>query len=163
MRPRSVGRRLALQYLFMADMNQYDKVETPSEFFRMQRRAVIDNSREPETTDFVFDRDDPHQDEAEAFALTLIREVERNQDAIDADIEKAARNWSISRMGTIERNVIRMAAAELRLGESPRGVILDEAVELAKRFGDKGSGAFVNGIADRMASSAGEGGGGQKK
>lgn len=60
-------------------------------------------------------------------------------------------------MGTIERNVIRMAAAELRLGTSPRGVIMDEAVELAKRFGDKESGAFVNGIADRLGETAATG------
>ncbi len=156
MRPRSVGRRLALQYLFMADMNRYVDVETPAEFFKTQRRAVLDNARETDGRDFVFDRDDPHQDEAEAFALALIREVEKNQDAIDAAIGRAARNWSIARMGAIERNAIRMAAAELRLGESPRGVILDEAVELAKRFGDKDSGAFVNGIADRLASGRGQ-------
>jgi transcription antitermination factor NusB len=152
MRPRSIGRRLALQYLFMADMNHYENVETPGEFFQMQRRAVLDNAGEAESGGFVFDRDDPHQDEAEAFARRLIREVRDNQDDIDAAIEGAASNWSISRMGVIERNVIRIAAAEVRLGESPRGVILDEAVELAKRFGDKESGAFVNGIADRLAS-----------
>lgn len=152
MRPRSVGRRLALQYLFMADMNHYVNVESPGDFFRTQRRAVLDNAGDGENENFVFDRDDPHQDEAEAFALRLIREVRDNQDEIDANIEKAASNWSISRMGVIERNTIRIAAAEVRLDESPRGVILDEAVELAKRFGDKESGAFVNGIADRLAS-----------
>lgn len=154
MRPRTIGRRLALQYLFMADMNRYAGVEAPSEFFQTQRRSVLDNTQGAEEGRFVFDRDDPYQDEAEAFALTIIREVERNRDAIDAEIEKAAKNWSLSRMGTIERNVIRMAAAELRLATSPRGVIMDEAVELAKRFGDKESGAFVNGIADRLGNTA---------
>ncbi len=149
MRPRSIGRRLALQYLFMADMNQYIGVESPGDFFRTQRNAARDTA--PEGSDEAFfDRDDPHQDEAEAFAFTLIREVEKHKDSIDASIEAAAKNWSIPRMGVIERNVIRIAAAELRLNTSPRGVIMDEAVELAKRFGDKESGAFVNGIADRL-------------
>ncbi len=154
MRPRSVGRRLALQYLFMADMNRYENIETPGEFFRTQRSAVLDNARDAAAHDggFVFDRDDPHQDEAEAFALALIREAEKNQNAIDAAIEKAARNWSVSRMGVIERNVLRIVAVEARLGDAPAGVILDEAVELAKRFGDRESGAFVNGVADRLAS-----------
>ncbi len=154
MRPRSVGRRLALQYLFMADMNRYEDIETPGEFFRTQRRAVLDNAREAAEPEggFVFDRDDPHQDEAEAFALSIIREAEKNQNAIDAAIENAARNWSVSRMGVIERNVLRIVATEARLGKTPPGVILDEAVELAKRFGDKESGAFVNGVADRLAS-----------
>lgn len=141
----------------MADMNNYSGVESPHEFFKTQRRAIVDGSPDaPRGDDFAFDQDDPHQDEAEDFALLLIREVEDHQDAIDKEIEKAASNWSISRMGAIERNVIRIAAAELRLDESPRGVILDEAVELAKRFGNKESGAFVNGIADRLAGIAAE-------
>ncbi|MCC8166162.1 MAG: transcription antitermination factor NusB [Planctomycetes bacterium] len=150
MRPRSVGRRLALQYLFMTDMNGYRDVESPGEFFQTQRRAVIENAAGGDSG-FVFDRDDPHQDEAEEFASVLIRYVEKNQDTIDAAISSAASNWSLSRMGVIERNVLRIAAAELRQGDTPRNVILDEAVELAKRFGDKESGAFVNGIADRLA------------
>jgi N utilization substance protein B len=149
MRPRSIGRRLALQYLFMADMNRFDGVETPGEFFATQRAAVRDNSRDEEDG-MAFDIDDPYQDEAEEFALAIIGEVGRSRDAIDGEIEKAARNWSIARMGAIERNVIRIAAAELRLGDTPRGVVMDEAVELAKRFGDKESGSFVNGIADKL-------------
>ena len=150
MRPRTAGRRLALQYLFMSDMNNFREVESPSDFFQTQRRAILDNSAEAEQGGFVFDEDNPRRDEAEDFAYTLIREVERNHDSIDREIENAAVNWSIARMGVIERNVIRLAAAELRLGDTPRKVVLDEAVELAKRFGDKESGAFVNGIADRL-------------
>ncbi len=150
MRPRSVGRRLALQYLFMTDMNGYRDVESPGEFFQTQRRAIIENAPGGDSG-FTFDRDDPHQEEAEEFASVLIREVEKNQDGIDAAISDAASNWSLSRMGVIERNVLRIATAEFRLGDTPRNVILDEAVELAKRFGDKESGAFVNGIADRLA------------
>lgn len=161
MRPRSIGRRLALQYLFMADLNGYADVETPSHFFQIQREAVLDSqkSAEGQGGGFRFDQDDPYQDEAEAFALQLIREVETNQEEIDRSIEKAAQNWTLSRMGRIERNVIRLAAAELRIGSVPRGVVLDEAVELAKRFGDKESGAFVNGIADRLSGGSRDGGG----
>lgn len=147
MRPRSAGRRLALQYLFMADMHRFSDVETPDEFFHSQRMAAKENASGEEA---MFDMDDPHRDDAEEFARVLIRAVRTDKDAIDAAIEQAAKNWSISRMGAIERNVIRIAAAELRLGVSPRGVVMDEAVELAKRFGDKESGAFVNGIADRL-------------
>ena len=150
MRPRSIGRRLALQYLFMADMNRYAAIESPSDFFKTQRQIANENARSDEPGGMVFDRDDPHQDEAEEFAQTIINEVKRHREEIDTEIGQAAKNWSISRMGTIERNVIRIAAAEFRLASSPRAVILDEAVELAKRFGDKDSGAFVNGIADRL-------------
>ena len=152
MRPRTIGRRLALQYLFMADMNRYASIEDPAEFFKIQRMAVREGGRSDDDSSggFVFDRDDPHQDEAEEFAQSIIREVQAHRETIDTAIGKAAQNWSLSRMGTIERNVIRIAAAEMRLVTSPRAVILDEAVELAKRFGDKDSGAFVNGIADKL-------------
>lgn len=160
MRPRTAGRRLALQYLFMADMNNFRAVESPAEFFKTQRHAVLDNSSETAAAGqggFVFDEDDPHRDEAEDFAATLIREVERNHDALDREIENAAVNWSIARMGVIERNALRLVAAELRLGGTPRKVVLDEAVELAKRFGDRESGAFVNGIADKFGREEGSG------
>ncbi|MCL2000508.1 MAG: transcription antitermination factor NusB [Planctomycetes bacterium] len=149
MRPRTVGRRLALQYLFMADMNRFSDIEMPEEFFRTQRTAILDEERGGGDED-IFGSDYSQRGGAEEFALSLIHEVEQNIESIDAAIEKAAQNWSIARMGVIERNVIRLAAAELRFGASPRGVIIDEAVELAKRFGDKESGAFVNGIADKL-------------
>lgn len=155
MRPRTIGRRLALQYLFMADMNRYEKVEAPTEFFQTQRRAALDGGDSAGQDGFVFDQDDPYQDEAEVFALQLIGEVRAHREEIDAGIERAAKNWSISRMGAIERNVIRLASAELRLGDTPRSVIMNEAVKLAKRFGDKDSGAFVNGIADKLGSGSG--------
>jgi N utilization substance protein B len=150
MRPRTAGRRLALQYLFMADMNNYRGVETPSEFFKTQRHAILDNSAAEAEGGFVFDEDNPRRDEAEDFASGLIREVGDRHDAIDREIEEAAVNWSIARMGVIERNVLRLVVAEMGRGDTPRSVVLDEAVELAKRFGDKESGAFVNGIADKF-------------
>ncbi|MCC8180762.1 MAG: transcription antitermination factor NusB [Planctomycetes bacterium] len=149
MRPRTIGRRLALQYLFMADLNRYQDIESPFSFFATQRAAARDNAGENGESSVV-DTFDPKQDEAEQFAFSLIQAVEKDRDAIDARIEKAAKNWTVARMGVIERNVIRLAAAELALG-SPRGVVLDEAVELAKRFADNQSGAFVNGIADKLA------------
>ncbi|MCC8191055.1 MAG: transcription antitermination factor NusB [Planctomycetes bacterium] len=149
MRPRTIGRRLALQYLFMADMNGFDAVEDPGTFFRVQRTLAREGDRK-DGESFAFDTDDPYQDEAEAFAYRLIDEYRKHPQAIDAGIGRAATNWSLSRMGAIERAVLRLAAAELRLALSPRAVVLDEAVELAKRFGSKESGAFVNGIADHL-------------
>ncbi len=158
MRPRTAGRRLALQYLFMADMNNFRDVESPAEFFKTQRLAFPGNAGAEEQGGFVFDTDNPRLDEAEDLASSLIREVERNRDAIDRDIENAAVNWSIARMGVIERNVIRLAAAEFRLGGTDGKIILDEAVELAKRFGDRESGAFVNGVANRLLGGRRDGG-----
>lgn len=155
MRPRTIGRRLALQYMFMADLHRYEAVESPSQFFAMQRDAVRDASPAADGDEFRFDEPDPHRDEAEEFALELICAVQGRREEIDADIERAAKNWTLSRMGAIERNVIRIAAAEMDLGATPASVVMDEAVELAKRFGDKDSGAFVNGIVDRLGGGRG--------
>lgn len=165
MRPRSVGRRLALQYLFMADLRRFGGIEPPESFFQTQREAErdarldaaarhgdADAAEAPDQDDgFAFDDPDDRQDEAEEFALGLISAVNADRERIDWDIGKAADNWTVARIGAIERNVLRLAAAELAVGGTPRKVVMDEAVKLAKRFGGKDSGAFVNGVVDRMA------------
>ncbi len=155
MRPRSIGRRLAFQYLFMADLQHFADLESPHEFFRVQREAVQDNSgaQIDKDGDFVFDEPDPRRDEAEMFAYSLVASALKNREAIDEKISGAALNWTLARMGVVERNALRLASAEHLMGETPPNVIIDEVVELAKRFGDKDSGAFVNGIADKIVKS----------
>jgi transcription antitermination factor NusB len=143
---------LALQYLFMADLNGFSGVEAPEDFFRGQRLAEREESGGGDGDGEPAGGKPSRRSEAEDFALLLIREAEGNLAAIDQEIAASADNWSVDRIGAIERNVIRLVAAELRLGASPRRVALDEAVELAKRFGDANSGAFVNGVADRLFS-----------
>lgn len=149
MRPRTAGRRLALQYLFMSDLNRFHDVETVEEFFAEQRRAEAEAGGNDD--DLAFDKDDPHLDEAEGFAAQLLTLVKRDLDKLDREIEVVSDNWKLSRMGVIERNVLRLALAEIKLGETHCNVIIDEAVKLGKRFGDQDSGAFINGIADRLA------------
>jgi N utilization substance protein B len=150
-KPRSLGRRLALQYLFMADVNGFSGVETPEAFFlgQLQAERERDDVEEPRP-----DLDPGRRREAEGFARSLILKVEECLESIDREISQAADNWTVSRIAPIERNIIRLAAAELRLGDSPRRVVLDEAVKLAKRFGDKDSSSFVNGVADRLSGGA---------
>jgi N utilization substance protein B len=76
--------------------------------------------------------------------------------AVDEAIRKASTNWRIERMARVDRNVLRLGAWELiHHTEVPRAVILDEAVELAKRYGSEESGAFVNGVLDRVAENLG--------
>lgn len=72
---------------------------------------------------------------------------------IDDIIQSASRNWRLERMDRVDRNILRLAACELReFGEVPTKVVINEAVELAKEFGAEGSPSFVNGILDRIAS-----------
>jgi N utilization substance protein B len=93
------------------------------------------------------------------FAGRIASGVDEKQDEIDALIEKASKNWRLIRMPVVDRNILRMATAELLFFEDvPASVTINEAVELAKRFGDKDSRAFVNGILDRIASILGRGG-----
>lgn len=89
--------------------------------------------------------------EAVAFAEQLVRGVESHRTALDEAIVAAARNWRLERMATVDRAVLRLAAYELlHGGDVPGPVVIDEAVELAKRFGGAESGAFVNGVLDSI-------------
>lgn len=129
MRPRSMARRLALQYCFMCDLSNDDEPV-----------AVMD---------FLFEHTDI--DEARNFARHLIDQVAKNRSDIDTLIASYAKNWSVGRMAGVDRNVLRLACAELLERETPQNVIINEAVALAKNFGSKDSGKFVNGILDRVA------------
>ena len=72
-------------------------------------------------------------------------------DALDKIVSSHARNWRVDRMAIVDRNVLRLAAFELMHTETPAAVILDEAVELARRFGSDESPPFVNGVLDAVA------------
>jgi len=84
------------------------------------------------------------------FARGLVAGVRRSRSELDALIEQAAENWSLSRMAVTDRNVLRMGAYEILFSETPDPVAINEAVELAKRYGTSQSGPFVNGILDRL-------------
>jgi N utilization substance protein B len=101
-------------------------------------------------------RETPGDPEGRAYADDAVRGVATELEAIDEAIRKASTNWRLERMARVDRNVLRLGAWELmRKTEVPRAVILDEAVELAKRFGSEESGAFVNGVLDRVATDVG--------
>ena len=86
------------------------------------------------------------------FARTLVRGVAARRKEIDALITEASENWRLDRMPVVDRNVLRMAVQELiATPDVPPGVVLNEAIELAKEFGTEASPAFVNGVLDRVA------------
>lgn len=91
------------------------------------------------------------QDIAE-FARRLVAGVLAERPEIDAGIEAAAKDWSVARMPSIDRGVLRMASYELRSEkETPSAVIIDEAVDLAKTYSTEDSGRFVNGVLAKIA------------
>lgn len=130
MKSRSKSRQLALQVLYQADVG-----------IPLDREGSFDLVDES-----------PSEDRVREFARELARGCLERRESLDAVLSRFARNWTLDRMPVLDRNVMRIGAWELLYGEeaSP-AVVIDEAVELAKRFGTADSGAFVNGVLDRVA------------
>jgi N utilization substance protein B len=91
------------------------------------------------------------------FANKIVSSFADQRDAVDGMIRSSSHHWRLERMPIVDRNVLRVAIVELReMGDIPKRVTLNEAVELAKRFGSEGSGSFVNGVLDRIATELGK-------
>jgi N utilization substance protein B len=84
------------------------------------------------------------------FARALVTGVRRHRRQMDTLIEQTAENWSLRRMSATDRNVLRLGAYEILHSDTPPRVAINEAVELAKRFGSAQSAQFVNGILDHL-------------
>ena len=89
-------------------------------------------------------------DDLIVFAQKLLTGVRDHQQAIDDQVSASARNWSIGRMAPSDRSAIRLGAYEILFGDTPPPVAINEAIELAKIFGNEDSGKFVNGVLDRL-------------
>ncbi len=94
--------------------------------------------------------------QAQAFARDLVAAASQRTKEIDDLIASASKNWRIERMSRVDRNILRLGACELlQFKDVPVKVVINEAVELAKRFGTAESSAFVNGVLDRIAGAVG--------
>ena len=90
--------------------------------------------------------------EGEDFANALVRGFAVAREDVDEVIRSVSQHWRLERMTRVDRNILRLATYELmRVADVPRRVTLNEAVELAKRYGSEGSAGFVNGVLDRIA------------
>ncbi len=87
------------------------------------------------------------------YALELATEFDNNSDVINKTIELHSKNWTLERMSTVDRNILRLAVTELKFFNQsvPIKVIIDEAIEIAKKFGTNDSSSFINGILDQVA------------
>ena len=94
---------------------------------------------------------------ARAFGQELVHGIAQHRVELDALLSDHATNWRISRMAAVDRNILRIGAYELTSTETPTRVVLDEAIELARRFGDDPSPSFVNGVLDAVGSAVGRG------
>lgn len=89
--------------------------------------------------------------EERKLASLLLRTLQQERAALDSELAAVTTNWRLERLGVIERSVLRLAAAELRQGETPPRVVLREAIRLAERYGNPESARFVNGVLDALA------------
>ena len=94
---------------------------------------------------------EPVEREVMELAEALVRGVAEHRRALDDTIERISTNWRLDRMAKVDRNVLRLAVYELLRTDVPVKVVINEAIELGKKFGSESSGAFVNGVLDRVA------------
>lgn len=147
MASRRRAREFALQALYQADITETRPTVALSQLWFAQ----VDSQDAPASR--------PAEDEEIAFARRLVEGVEASMAELDPMIERSSVNWRLQRMPIVDRNILRLAAYELRYCQDvPASVSINEAVELAKRYGDKDSRAFVNGLLDRIAAETGRGG-----
>jgi N utilization substance protein B len=134
---RQRSRQLALQVLYAADLAARPGREAPS----------IEATFESIAEHFELSA------AARDFAAVLTRGVAATRDELDELISRHATHWRISRMAAVDRNVLRLAAWELSHTDTPTPIVLDEAIELARRFGSDESPGFVNGVLHALARS----------
>ena len=130
-RKRTKSRELALQFLYQYDLRGNEILDSIDDFLK-------ESAKEPEIKDYC---------------IKLIEGTIKNRKTIDEKISKQARNWSIYRMPVIDRNVLRLAIFEMEQNEVPMPVIINEAIELGKKFSTEQSGSFINGLLDKIFSS----------
>ena len=131
---RTTAREAALQMLFAIEASDGDIEQAIGDFWREL----------------------PGDAEGRPYADEAVRGVRATLADLDARIVRASKNWRLERMTRVDRNLLRLGAWELvTKTDVPRAVVLDEAVELAKRYGTEDSGSFVNGVLDQIADDCG--------
>ena len=131
MKKRTRSRELALQFLYQVDLLGPEKLKDLTGFLQEQAEGG-----DAETT---------------RYARLLVEGTVDATPELDAEIQFVAQNWQVDRMAVIDRNVLRMAAFEiLHCDEIPPKVAINEGIELGKRFSTANTGAFVNGILDKV-------------
>ncbi|CCQ91988.1 Transcription antitermination factor NusB [Nitrospina gracilis 3/211] len=126
---RRYSRELVVKFLYLVDMNEGPVAEQLEQFWER-------NTCQPEIKQYAED---------------LLNTIFSNKKAIDTLLEKYSDNWTLSRMAVIDRNLLRLATCEILYGNSvPPKVAIDEAVEIAKKYGSEDSPNFINGILDRV-------------
>lgn len=130
MSTRQESRELALQVLFLIEFSTEDEWQTA------MRRTIANLQPSRNIVDYC---------------ETLVEGIMGKHGEIDELIQSTSTHWKLSRMDNVDRNVLRIGVYELLSQEVPPKVVIHEAVELGKKFGNTNSGSFINGILDQIA------------
>lgn len=142
MGPRHLGRELALKALYQIDISGGSTREDLALMFENFQAG----------------------DSVRRFAAQLVEGVERERADLDRRVAEVLEHWSMGRLPRVDLNILRLALFELmQIEDVPARVTIDEAIELAKTYGDKDSGRFVNGVLDRLADRLGLKGKGEER
>jgi N utilization substance protein B len=137
---RRAGRIIALQSLYQIDIAE-KTIQEIEEFVRDY--PLLNISPEEKKEEFL--------EKSKEFAVELVKTVMENLKEIDGIVPVYLKNWKYDRILSIDRNILRMGVAELLFrADIPYKVTINEAIELAKRFGDEKSGGFINGVLDNI-------------
>src|SRR5215218_8127176 len=160
---RRISREMAVQMLYQNDLGgsplpqifhsfdlaEYLTREELGEKKKDGQEPATGPSREEERAEYM--RRKRQAEEAFAFAQGLVTGTIDHREQVDALIREQADNWRLERMPPVDRNVLRLAVFEMLYEtDTPKLVIVDEAIELAKKFGSEQSGRFVNGLLDGL-------------
>lgn len=155
---RRQGREWALQLLVQFDLNPPASVDAAIEvFWEQQAQLELDAlAEEPGSVKAVFTDPNPQTQaslaEVRAFAEERVRGVWAEREMLDQKIGGYLRNWSMYRLGSVERNALRIGAWEvIHCTDIPAPILVNEAIDLAKFFSETKSGKFVNGVMDKFA------------
>lgn len=152
--PRRIARAYAMQVLYALD-GKADERAADGDGAGWAAVAVAQ-------WDQAFELEPALDDDTRAFARSLVERAVAEAARVDELITAASRNWRLERMSRVDRNILRLATGELLpstagAAPTPVRIVINEAIELAKRFGTAESAAFVNGILDRVAAALGRG------
>jgi N utilization substance protein B len=126
---RSRAREVALQLLYRDELNETGDESSDRSFLRTRLA---------------------HHAGLVRFAWSLVEGVRQRREHLDRMLAPVIENWSLDRLAAVDRNILRIATWEMRFGDTPARVAVNEAIELAKRYGDRDSPRFINGVLDRL-------------
>jgi transcription antitermination protein NusB len=133
MSSRRTSRHRAIQVLYQCDMRALDPEQAIAAFYG----SLYSEENEEELS-------------SDPFMEMLVRGAVEKKAEIDERITKYSARWRIERMPTVDRNILRMAIFEMMQGDTPPPVVIDEAIELARKFSGEESAPFINGVLDSV-------------